>query len=576
MNEPDWSLLPNHPRKFFGLSETFDRKELKRSYSRLIKIYKPEQSPQEFQKIREAYEQLERWINSPTPPESDLFFHSLSPIETGEPPLPSGLSEDLMTLHDLVFDAGQSAEHRDGQPSKNGVPPQKQPVADSIPELLKQHSPLELFEKIYTRPQKTANDYIALAFLSDLVRHPERGQFVNWLCQGLKTAGDDPALNRLVFHYCRGKISGKKLVSVLTALSDVLPAQRLMYVTEPLWSTLLRRDFALFRTLWTTKIQPVRDLQATYIIPFLVENLSAAAWVADKDWLDDQLDYINDHFDLIQHYHEYRLSLYEILQKYLDYYEELESSGQAELLEPFEVWHHQMRQYCLASTAVEQSQFAHFQRKLATEFPAWAADFRLNKSLQYQRLLADIWEWLSHQARPGSSYRRIRPETAQAIQSARIWLLKQQFPAWLTYLQYSLSALLYLFFFFISLRLSSLIYQGVVQRLQGTSRYSPAMQDNYAAMTVFLCLAVALIATWLLGSKLGKWIRNRYYLRKIRYKAAKFYRTTQISYHQYLMAIENWLTAENSSVNSQHLIIGNQVKTDPALVIYRSTLDFQL
>ena len=56
VNEPNWNLLPEDPESFFGLERPFDLKDLKRSYSRLIKQYKPEKSPAEFQKIRAAYE----------------------------------------------------------------------------------------------------------------------------------------------------------------------------------------------------------------------------------------------------------------------------------------------------------------------------------------------------------------------------------------------------------------------------------------------------------------------------------------------------------------------------------------
>src|SRR3954471_5593366 len=60
--EPDWSLLPRDPVRFFGLAEGFDRRELKRCYNQLIRRFKPEKHPQEFQRIRAAYEQLDSGI----------------------------------------------------------------------------------------------------------------------------------------------------------------------------------------------------------------------------------------------------------------------------------------------------------------------------------------------------------------------------------------------------------------------------------------------------------------------------------------------------------------------------------
>jgi len=56
--DPQWDLLPDHPEQFFSLSGEYDVRDLKRSYNRLIKRFKPEKFPEEFQRIRAAYERL--------------------------------------------------------------------------------------------------------------------------------------------------------------------------------------------------------------------------------------------------------------------------------------------------------------------------------------------------------------------------------------------------------------------------------------------------------------------------------------------------------------------------------------
>src|SRR3954453_7912244 len=61
-DEPDWSLLPREPVRFFGVGEGFDRRELKRAYNELIRRFKPEKHPQEFQRIRAAFEQIDSGI----------------------------------------------------------------------------------------------------------------------------------------------------------------------------------------------------------------------------------------------------------------------------------------------------------------------------------------------------------------------------------------------------------------------------------------------------------------------------------------------------------------------------------
>ena len=91
---PDWSLLPHNPVGFFELSNDFDRKTLKRKYNQLIRQYKPEKAPAEFQKIRAAYELLDgrlRYGASPAAPAKPSFeweaAQSKSPT-TKKPPTP--------------------------------------------------------------------------------------------------------------------------------------------------------------------------------------------------------------------------------------------------------------------------------------------------------------------------------------------------------------------------------------------------------------------------------------------------------------------------------------------------------
>ncbi|MCH2204672.1 MAG: J domain-containing protein [Lentisphaerales bacterium] len=50
----------NDPYDFFELADGFTKKDLKRAYTKKIKQYKPEKFPDEFMKIRAAFEQLEQ------------------------------------------------------------------------------------------------------------------------------------------------------------------------------------------------------------------------------------------------------------------------------------------------------------------------------------------------------------------------------------------------------------------------------------------------------------------------------------------------------------------------------------
>ena len=53
----DW---PKNPAELLGVEPGADARELRRAYTRLIRVYKPEQEPEKFQRIRAAYELLLR------------------------------------------------------------------------------------------------------------------------------------------------------------------------------------------------------------------------------------------------------------------------------------------------------------------------------------------------------------------------------------------------------------------------------------------------------------------------------------------------------------------------------------
>lgn len=54
-NVRDW---PIDPTSLLGVKSDVSRRDLKRAYTRLIKQYKPEHAPEEFRRLREAYESL--------------------------------------------------------------------------------------------------------------------------------------------------------------------------------------------------------------------------------------------------------------------------------------------------------------------------------------------------------------------------------------------------------------------------------------------------------------------------------------------------------------------------------------
>lgn len=56
----DWRQWPRDPFKLLGVAPGVTPRDLKRAYTRLIRLYKPEHHPEAFGRLREAYETLQR------------------------------------------------------------------------------------------------------------------------------------------------------------------------------------------------------------------------------------------------------------------------------------------------------------------------------------------------------------------------------------------------------------------------------------------------------------------------------------------------------------------------------------
>ena len=53
----DLARWPEDPYEVLGVERPSDRSELRRAYTRLIRVFKPERAPEAFRRLRQAYEQ---------------------------------------------------------------------------------------------------------------------------------------------------------------------------------------------------------------------------------------------------------------------------------------------------------------------------------------------------------------------------------------------------------------------------------------------------------------------------------------------------------------------------------------
>jgi len=61
---------PSNPYELLGIEQSVDKKTARRAYTKLVKKYKPDIAPNEFQKIRSAYEQIQTQLSWQTKRES--------------------------------------------------------------------------------------------------------------------------------------------------------------------------------------------------------------------------------------------------------------------------------------------------------------------------------------------------------------------------------------------------------------------------------------------------------------------------------------------------------------------------
>lgn len=80
-NLEDW---PRDPFALFGLTRTINQQELRRKYTRFIREYKPEQWPEQFRRIREAYETLQQFAVWNEAARTDTPGDSIERAENGQ------------------------------------------------------------------------------------------------------------------------------------------------------------------------------------------------------------------------------------------------------------------------------------------------------------------------------------------------------------------------------------------------------------------------------------------------------------------------------------------------------------
>lgn len=293
----DWSLLPHAPLAFFGLSEAFDRTELKRAYNRFLRQFKPEKHPQEFQRIRAAYELLD------------------NQLRYGAAAMPA---PEYRWQTD-VGAATAPAPERQREPAMAGAAVPAKPAPLPLYAQIRQVPLAQVYRELAEKQHKLPYEFYALAVMSDVVHRKDGQQFLRWLLQGLSEHRHDRALLSLLYEYLRAPLPIEHASRLLAAISKTVRTDEFFPLTESLWHRLLReRPFAEFRQTLEACESNLRDVGIDSRLAFTIEILKGAIWVADAAWIDRAFTFIQENFQRVGFHLQNDLDLLEFLQRYIN------------------------------------------------------------------------------------------------------------------------------------------------------------------------------------------------------------------------------------------------------------------
>lgn len=291
---PDWSLLPRRPAQFFGLEPGFERNDLKRAYNRLLRQFKPEKFPEEFQKIRAAYETLDEQLR----------------YGTVLPDLPAA----------PVWHTDAEAAPRQSTSSNRGEADTAAPLhrAPTLAERLAHESPATIYAELQSKLLKTPFDFYSLAVLSDVV-DPAADGFAMWLVEGVAAHPREQGLLRLLHEHFRAAPHSPSLGQVLVRLAELVRDDSYYPLCEAGWMTLARElPFDEFRTLLDAALQHIRDVRIAGRVTFVVQLLGVVAWQpGSRRWVNRQIDWLDQHYEHVPPWLGQSIDLLDLVREYL-------------------------------------------------------------------------------------------------------------------------------------------------------------------------------------------------------------------------------------------------------------------
>ncbi len=299
-----WHELPHNPVAFFGLQDGFGQKDLKRAYNRLIRKYKPEHSPAEFQQIRAAYERLDNQLRYGAGPS----FGSL----------PAGVDWSQIFSAQPEAVAASRFESTDSSKSAESLQKQHQDYLSALMEEVRTSSPEAVFNRLNGKAEKSPFEYYALAVLSDTLPDRSTEKFVSHLLAGLAASPKDNGLRGMLYALFRQALTPAEIPTILLKTARVIRNDSFYSLTEPLWDILVRRyPFAKVRELLAQCEAQLRDFRIEAKLAFYLHLLRISMFRADREWIEQTVAFLEDSHSSLNSMNEYELDRLQLAWAYL-------------------------------------------------------------------------------------------------------------------------------------------------------------------------------------------------------------------------------------------------------------------
>ncbi len=591
-SEPPWHLLPDDPTGFFGLPESFDRKELKRAYNTLLRRFKPDKYPQEFQKLRAAYEQLDgelRYGQSPGGlPSVTLPYNWMTPEPRTSNQDPISTPADRVNRPKPEEKTKENTEGKpedkaqekteDATPTPNRSLGHSQPVPRPVPpkpkklsERLEEETPQALYEELKKGPQSPF-DYYALAILSDAVVDQEQYMFLKWILTGLQKFPEHPALMQLLRAYFHdGQIETKAIPKVLTTVAKVVNTDRFYYLTEKLFDRLaVSVPWEQFEKVLTTCEKTIRDHQVRSRVVFTCHILRRAIWLAPVVTCVRLFDFLEQNHQYLGDSMEYDLELNARLFNYIKSRDMFLRKG------PLAIKIDQaLRKYCLASDDDADIDIVAAQVYIANHPEQLFKEFGLDPEEDMSLMVP--WIWIGDEVESRLETQE-PPPTMEHVTAATMQMLKQLdslFPEGPIQL-YNLGkfAIQVMIGVVLCIIMPAVLF-GIAEQI------APSIKDGVA--TLSFLFGVVLLVFYLMWvqprtmtiwmGKLWRSVVRKHYLNWWRSLIGRFFAATHLSYRTVDKAIdflvENYTNDLNVSTWLPHFY-----SRDVALLLYSNAVRF--